>query len=286
MSTSGNITGSRSTAPTPNAVAARTDGSASVRGVELAWTSEGEGPLTLWAHGMTNDRWALEDAGLYDWSPVVASGRRLLRYDARGHGASQGRPAPEDYEWSSYAQDLLALLDVLSPDAPVAVMGASMGTASIITAALRAPERFTAVVLAATPTAWETRQAQVALYEQGAAIAEHDGGAAFEKITSSQPKQGLFRDLPDYPPRLAVADELLPSVLRGGARSNLPPAPSLRGLDVPCLVLSYTDDPTHPVSSGERVADLVPGAELHVAGSVEGLRTWGDRAAAFLAASA
>lgn len=102
---------------------------------------------------MTNDRWALENAGLYDWSPLVSTGRRLLRYDARGHGRSNGRAVPEDYRWTSFAADLLALLDQISPDRPVEALGSSTGTATLIIAALSAPARFSKLVPTAPPTA-------------------------------------------------------------------------------------------------------------------------------------
>ncbi|MGI3782440.1 MAG: alpha/beta fold hydrolase, partial [Janthinobacterium lividum] len=125
----------RASAPTPNEAGARRDGSTAVRGVELAWTQEGGGPLTVSAHGLSADRWSLEAAGLFDWSPLVAAGQRLVRYDARGHGRSTGRPVPDDYRWPDLAEDLLALLDVLSPGRPVRAVGASMGSATLLYAA-------------------------------------------------------------------------------------------------------------------------------------------------------
>ena len=87
------------------------EGWARIRGAKISWTEAGDGPLTLWAHGMTNDRWALENACLYDWSPVIGSGRRLVRFDWRGHGESTGRAVPADYEWDNLADDLLDLPD-------------------------------------------------------------------------------------------------------------------------------------------------------------------------------
>lgn len=132
-------TETRTSTPTANQVAPRAEGTTHVRGVDLSWTTEGDAALTVWVHGMTNDRWALENAGLYDWSPVVSAGNRLVRYDPRGHGQSQGRPAPQDYRWTNLADDLLALLDHVSPGQPVQAMGSSSGTATLIFAALRAP---------------------------------------------------------------------------------------------------------------------------------------------------
>ena len=272
----------RASAPAPNQVAERRDGSATVRGAELAWTEEGAGPPTVVAHGLGTDRWSLEDVGVFDWSPLVAAGQRVVRYDARGHGRSAGRPVADDYRWPELADDLLALLDVLSPDRPVRAVGASMGTATLLYAALQAPHRFERLVLTCPPTAWSTRAPQADVYRQAADLVERLGADAFARAVAGQPVQGLFRDLPDFPPAFRVSDALLPSVLRGAAASDLPDDARVRTLRLPVLVLSWLDDPGHPVETGERLAALVDGAELGTAGTVEELHTWGVRAAAFL----
>jgi len=272
----------RVSAPTTNQVAERRDGTTALRGVELAWTEEGDGPLTVVAHGLVNDRWSLESTGAVDWSPLVSAGQRVVRYDARGHGRSTGRAVADDYRWPDLADDLLALLDVLSPDRPVRAVGASMGSATLVFAALRAPHRFERLVLSCPPTAWSTRAQQADAYRQGAAMVDQLGAEAFERAIAAQPKQGLFADLPDFPPGLRVSDALLPSVLRGAADSDLPDEATLRTLRLPVLVLSWYDDPGHPVETGERLAELVEGAELGTAASVEELHGWGARAATFL----
>ena len=244
----------RASVPATNQVADRVDGTTTVRGVELAWTTEGGGPLTVVAHGLSNDRWSLEDAGVVDWSPLVSAGQRVVRFDARGHGRSTGQAVADDYRWPALAEDLLALLDVLSPDRPVRAVGASMGTATLLLAALQAPHRFERLVLTCPPTAWSTRAAQAAVYRQGAEMVEQLGAEAFERAVAAQPVQGLFRDLPGFPPGPRVSDALLPSVLRGAADSDLPDDATLRTLRLPVLVLSWCDDPGHPVETGERLA--------------------------------
>jgi pimeloyl-ACP methyl ester carboxylesterase len=79
-----------------------------------------------------------------------------------------------------------------------------------------------------------------------------------------------------------VPRDLLPSVLRGAADSDLPDDTALRTLGVPALVLSWEGDPGHPVATGERLAELVPGARLETAATLAEVRAWGDRAATFL----
>src|SRR5687768_1938290 len=109
--------------------------------VDLAHSVAGEGPSFVWAHGLTSSRAGEEKGGLFDWTQVVEQGGHVVRYDAAGHGRTGG---PEDvgaYRWPQLASDLLALLDDLGIGRTSAG-GASMGCATVLHAAVRAPERF------------------------------------------------------------------------------------------------------------------------------------------------
>lgn len=128
--------------------------------------------------------------------------------------------------------------------------GTSTGTATLIVAALAAPEPFRRLALTAPPPAWGTRTQQASLYELGAQLAEHDGGVAFENRASSQPREGLLPDLPHYPPQLCCSDALPPSVPRGGAMNDLPDPDDITALHLPTLILSWQHDAIHPVSTG------------------------------------
>lgn len=256
-----------------------------VPGADLHYDVEGTGPLVVWGHGLMNDRRLLEESGVFDWSPVVASGRALLRLDWRAHGASGGGHADQGCTWASLADDLLALLDELSPDAPVDAIGCSMGTGAILHAAVARPQRFRRLVLTAPPTAWHTRVAQAEGYRQLAEIAESGGVAAVERVFAMQPATGFFGE-PTAPLRIGVSDELLPWVLREAAASDLPDPEGIRGLPIPTLILSWADDPSHPVSTGERLHELIPASRFEVAQSPAEVRAWGSTAAAFLKESA
>ncbi|MDD2858425.1 MAG: hypothetical protein PHU75_07070, partial [Candidatus Nanopelagicales bacterium] len=94
-----------------------------VRGARLAFTDDGAGSVVLNAHGLTSSRANNRRMGLPDFGATVGRSHRVISYDARGHGESAGTDAPDDYTWAALAQDLLALADVLSPDAPVSVIG-------------------------------------------------------------------------------------------------------------------------------------------------------------------
>ena len=50
----------------------------------------------------------------------------------------------------------------------------------------------------------------------------------------------------------------------------------------PALVLAWRGDPTHPLSSAERLCEALPRAELHVAHSLDDVRSWSGMIRAFL----
>ena len=59
-------------------------------------------------------------------SEAFVSGRRIVAFDWRGYGLT-GTPPTDSYWFPDYLGDLDALLDVLSPEAPVDLVGHSMG---------------------------------------------------------------------------------------------------------------------------------------------------------------
>jgi pimeloyl-ACP methyl ester carboxylesterase len=246
----------------------------------------------LFAHGLGNDRWTLERTGLLDWSAIPAVGRRLVRFDARGHGNSTTGTNPLDpdqYTWPELARDLLELAGNLNggtqAPGPIDAIGASMGTGTLLHAAVQAPERFRRLVLAAAPTAWQTRAGQADMYEQTAALVEREGLRVFESMLAQRPLPPVFSHLTRYPSGLAVSDALMPSVLRGAARSDLPPLDALAKMAVPTLLLAWAGDPVHPVETAQQLAATLPSARLHVAHTPEELRRWGEIAVGFLNAA-
>jgi 3-oxoadipate enol-lactonase len=251
-------------------------------GARIAYDVSGDGPVVGYAHGMFVSRAAEEAAGLSDWTPVTRGGHRLVRYDARAHGESTGEPVPDRYTWPNLADDLLALLDEVSPGAPGSFIGASMGTGSLLWAAVKAPARFDRLVLTVPPTAWDTRVAQAARYRGEADAIESGGMGAWVALVSQLPVPGIFTELGDFTPVPDIPEPLLPSVLRGAAVSDLPDPAALAALPHPTLILAWETDPTHPVSTAQRLAEVLPHASLHVSATWSDVRTWGERTARFL----
>lgn len=251
-----------------------------VRGADLAWTETGSGPPVVWAHGLTSSALGQERFGMFDWSPISVS-HRLIRYDARGHGLSTGSPAPEEYTWASLGRDLLGLLDVIVGTQQVTGIGSSMGTATLLHAATAEPERFDQLVLTTPPTAGRVRAEHVRTYLDGADLIERSGLAAFEAASAAGAPPAILAGL-GAPPPIAVSAALLPSILRGAAQTDLPDDGKLAMLDLPVLVLAWSGDPGHPLSTARRLASVLPGAQLQIADSPSQLRQWPQVVSHFL----
>jgi pimeloyl-ACP methyl ester carboxylesterase len=117
-------------------------------------------PVQIAVGGATlvGDRWAgagapivLLHAGVCDrrsWREVGArlagAGREVVAYDRRGFGDVAPAGAP-----FRHVDDLLGVLDAVSPDAPAWLVGSSMGGQVALDAALEAPERVGGLVLLA-----------------------------------------------------------------------------------------------------------------------------------------
>ncbi len=251
-------------------------------GAQLAYSVTGPhpgtaGPVVISAHGLSSSRANDESMGV---SFESLPGRTVVRYDARGHGASTGRAIRSDYAWSALAGDLLALADEVSPDAAIDAIGASMGCATILHAVVAAPERFRRLVLVIPPTAWETRAIQAAGYETQAKLVEEKGLDALLELAAG------FPNPPAMPPDLrfdpAISEDLLPTVFRGAALSQFPDREQIARIRQPVLILAWIGDPGHPLSTSEELLALLPDAELRVAQTPEDVAGWVAAAGEFL----
>lgn len=234
-------------------------------------------PVVISAHGLGSSRANDESMGM---SFQGLPGRTVVRYDARGHGASTGRVIPADYSWTTLAGDLIALADEVSPDAAIDALGASMGCATILHAVVTAPERFRRLVLVIPPTAWETRAMQAAGYETEARFTEEHGIEALAALAAKWPNPPAVR--PGYRFAPAISEELLPAVFRGAALSDLPSREQLGRVGQPTLILAWSGDPGHPLSTAEELLALLPDSELRVAESPEDVEDWVAEADEFL----
>ena len=262
--------------------APETTGTVPVRGAELAYSRTGSGPVVIVAHGLTSSRANNAASGLLDLSPVSDAGYTLISYDARGHGESTGTGVPDDYLWPALADDLLAFADAVAPGEQVAVIGSSMGTATAIFAALKAPERIGALVLTAPPTAWQSRAAQSAVYHRMADAIEQNDLQALQELFADTGEPEIFAELGISPAEPDIKPELVPAVLRGAAATDLPSPDEIAGIRQETLLLPWATDPGHPISTAIALAEAVINSRLRIAHNAAQVRAYGAWSVAFL----
>ena len=240
----------------------------------------GSGTPFVWTHGFTS---SMESEDALGMSALLRAlpGTLLVRYDARGHGRSANGRDESASAWPALATDLLELVDRLGLERPFAG-GASMGVATTLHAAVRDPLRFAGLVLVMPPTAWQTRKTQADLYRGGAALIEAQGVDgylnAMRAAFRARPIPGFDEAMQEKMldgMRAKTAEELV-RLLRGAAASDLPSEGELAKLDLPTLLLPIRNDPGHPLSTAERLAELLRGSELHVLRDVSELASQRD----------
>src|SRR4051812_12970508 len=106
----------------------------------------GAGPAIVLLHAGVCDRRSWRGVG----ARLAAAGRQAVAYDRRGVGEVPISGGP-----FRHVDDLLAVLDAVSPDIPAWLVGSSMGGGVALDAALEAPERVAGLVLLASAISGE-----------------------------------------------------------------------------------------------------------------------------------
>jgi 3-oxoadipate enol-lactonase len=165
------------------------DGTLSVRGVELNYRLQGEGPRALICiHGV--------GSYLEAWDGVAArlgDAFRLLRFDLRGHGRSsrvKGR-----YEIDDFVGDVLALADHVGFD-QFDLAGFSLGGLIAQRLALTRPERLRKLVLLAT-VAGRTQDERERVAARLAALESGDRGSHYDASLSRWLTEGFQERHPE-----------------------------------------------------------------------------------------
>lgn len=253
-----------------------------VRGADLAYTRTGSGPVVIVAHGLTFSRANNAATGLLDLSPVTDAGYTMIEYDARGHGESSGTSNPDDYLWSSLADDLLAFAEAVAPGEKISVIGNSMGTGTAIFAALKEPDRIGALVLTAPPTAWQTRAVQSDLYNRMADALERNDQEALQELFSDATEPEIFVEMVGEPPVPDIRPELLPTIMRGAAAADLPLLGEIAKIKHETLLLPWVSDPGHPVSTAIALVEAMINSRLRIAHTAAQVKAYGAWSAQFL----
>jgi 3-oxoadipate enol-lactonase len=203
------------------------------------------------------------------WShqlPVLSRYFRVLRYNARGHGAPGDQsPAPDGpYTIADLGGDVLALADAHGVDR-FAYAGVSLGGMTGIWLAAKAPERITSLaVCCAALTALPSPQA----WHDRAALVRAEGMAPLAAMVVPRWFTPAFmtRD----PAAVQTVTDMLTTTRPEGyagcgeAIAALDLRPLLPSVQAPTLVLSGAEDVAAPPSIGAQTARAIPGARLTV----------------------
>ncbi len=233
-------------------------------GVRLRGWTQGEGPAIVLAHGVTAHR----DLVLHGSSHLARAGYKLVSYDARGHGESDAA-ADRAYDYQTLADDLEAVVAAEGGERPLLV-GHSMGAHTVLTAALRDPDRYAGLVLIGPVSRGEVVSERSVAYWDALAAGLDEGGVegwlgAYEQAgLDPEWRETLLRIARDRISR-HQAPEALAEALRALPRSRpyegLEP---LTALQLPALVVASHDraDPGHPYAVAAEISAALPNAEL------------------------
>jgi pimeloyl-ACP methyl ester carboxylesterase len=235
-------------------------------GVALSGEESGEGPPVLLLHGLTaTRRYVVMGSKLLE-----RSGHRVIQYDARAHGHSSPAPEHSAYSYDLLADDALAVLDDRGVGRAV-IAGASMGAHTLLTLALRRPDRVAGIVVI-TPAysgdparerarleRWDRLSA--GLRSGGVdgfleAFGTPDGTPEFARTVLTVTRQRLSQH--DHLDALADALHTLPRSWPFGALDEL------AALTMPAAVVASGDeaDPEHPEALGIAYSQAIPNARL------------------------
>ena len=188
-------------------------------------------------------------------------GFRVLRYDTRGHGGSDGPAGPWSLEM--LAADVAGLQDALGIDR-VHFCGVSIGGQIAQTFALDYPKRVASLIL--VNTTCEYGAEQVALWRERAAQVLAGGIEPLHAALLGRwfSDEAAARQLPGYRYMADAIRRLAPRSFAAAveAMCGLNTTARLPRIAAPTLVIGTPDDPGAPTEVTEKMARLIPGAEL------------------------
>jgi pimeloyl-ACP methyl ester carboxylesterase/DNA-binding CsgD family transcriptional regulator len=115
-------------------------------GVQLAWAEAGTGPtLIKAANWMTHLEYEWESPVWRHWIRFFSNHFHYIRHDERGCGMTDWEVG--DLSFERWVEDLEALIGVVNPSEPFALLGISQGAATCIAYAVKHPERVSKLIL-------------------------------------------------------------------------------------------------------------------------------------------
>lgn len=230
---------------------------ASANGVRIACRADGEPgrPAVVLSNSLATDH-RMWDAQM----PALLPAFRVIRYDKRGHGASDAPAAP--YTIETLARDCLAVLDRYGIE-KAHFVGLSIGGMAGQWLGARAADRFLSLTLCDTasempPGVWDERLAK----------ARAEGMEALVESTVARWFTEPFRA--QEPPVMALVREMIAGTSVegytgcGAAIRDMALTPLLAEIALPTLIVVGAEDSSTPVSVAESLAASIRRSELAV----------------------
>ncbi len=246
-------------------------------GHRLRGVTEGSGPPIVLLHGLTAHR----DLVVHGSRALARGGYELTRYDARGHGESEGT-GEGTYTYDALSADLSKVLDDrFGPTARVVAAGHSMGAHTLLRQALDAPDRFAGLVVIGPVATGEPPSDRALEHWDSLGRGLSESGIDGFLAALDDGLDPAWRDVV-----LRIAGERMrrhrdlgavARALRELPRSQpIDSLEELSALDVPTLVVASHDeaDPGHPYATAAAYAEAIPGAELISEGEGESPLAW------------
>ncbi len=237
-------------------------------GVQVAWAEAGAGPtLIKAANWLTHLDYEWESPVWRHWIRFFSDHFRFVRHDERGCGMTDWNVG--DLSFARWVEDLEALVEVVDPKEPFALLGISQGAASCIAYAARYPERVSRLVLYGAYARGTYRRGDPdkerlyrALIDMTSLGWGKDNPAFRQVFTSrfipeaTEEQVGWFNELC----RKTTSPEIAARLLE--ARANIDVVSLLGEVRAPTLVVHSRDDDVVPIAEGHILAAGIPGAQF------------------------
>ena len=234
---------------------------ATINGISMHYEATGPdgAPAVLLHHPLATN------LGVWDeLAAALADDYRVIRFDARGHGATEAPKAPPAYGFATLSRDVIALLDHLAIE-QAAFIGVSMGGMIGQHLALDHGDRFYGFMLVSTSSriAAEARP----LWHDRVVVAREKGMRS--QVETALPRwlaKASFADTA-LVARLSKMIETTPIEGYAGwcqTISGLDVTDRLGGVAAPVTVVVGAEDASTPPAAAEVIANAIPGAKLIV----------------------
>jgi 3-oxoadipate enol-lactonase len=231
---------------------------ATINGFRMNFAVEGPeaAPAVVLHHPLATD--------LTIWDELTAAliqRYRVVRFDARGQGASEATPAP--YDFGTLSADTVGLMDHLKI-ARAHFLGLSMGGMVGQHLGLAHPQRFASLTLCST-TSRIPDEAKPLWQERVKVAREHGMGSQVELALARWLAPATMRDKPAVVARMRRYIEATP--VEGyagwcGAIRDLNVTDRLNAIRLPTLVIVGAEDPSTPPAAARVIHREIAGSEL------------------------